>query len=136
MEKFNFAPKIASKVNGISDSKLRRNSLKKYKEALLLEHNGKAIDFYTGELLQESDISIDHVIPWSFMYSDDIWNLVLTSKSSNSSKSNSIPSSEVIEKLKERNNLLLQYVKGSFKHDLEEAIKMNYIDKFYYECRL
>lgn len=136
LEKFNFAPKIASKVNGISNTKLKRNALTKYKNELLKLYNGRAIDFYTGEVLEKNNISVDHVIPWSFMYSDDIWNLVLTSKSNNSSKSNSIPSSEVIEKLKERNNLLLQYVEGSFKHDLEEAIKMNYIDKFYYECRL
>ena len=42
------------------------------------------------KVLQENDISVYHVIPLSFMYSDDIWNLVLTSKSNNSSKSNII----------------------------------------------
>lgn len=136
LEKFNFAPKIASKVNGISESKLRRNSLKKYKEALLLEHDGKAIDFYTGKLLQDSDISIDHVIPWSFMYSDDIWNLVITSKSYNSSKNNTIPSETAIEKLKERNNKLVNILTGSLKSDLEISIKNNYLDRFYYECKL
>ena len=36
----------------------------------------KPIDFYTGDELDMDDISVDHVIPWSFMYSDDIWNLV------------------------------------------------------------
>lgn len=35
----------------------------------------KPIDFYTGNELDMDDISVDHVIPWSFMYSDDIWNL-------------------------------------------------------------
>ena len=35
------------------------------------------------------------------MYSDDIWNLVVTSKSNNSSKSNTIPSEEIINRLKE-----------------------------------
>ena len=59
----------------------------------------KPIDFYTGDELDMDDISVDHVIPWSFMYSDDIWNLVLTSKSNNSSKSNHIPSKEVFEQL-------------------------------------
>lgn len=32
----------------------------------------KPIDFYTGDELDMDDISVDHVIPWSFMYSDDI----------------------------------------------------------------
>ena len=137
LEKFNFCPKIANKVNGISESKLRRNSLTKYKEELLKEfHNGTIIDFYTGQILDKDDISIDHVIPWSFMYSDDIWNLVVTSKSNNSSKSNSIPNPETIEKLKQRNQKLLEIVDGKFKDDLQLSIDNNYLEKFYYECRL
>ena len=136
LEKFNFQPKIASKVSGISNNKIRRNNLTKYKNELLKEFNGKAIDFYTGEELSPNDISVDHVIPWSFMYSDDIWNLVLTSKSNNSSKNNSIPNEDVINKLKKRNIKIKNIVSDSFKHDIEESLKNNYLDKFYYECRI
>ena len=56
------------------------------------------------------DISVDHVIPWSFMYSDDIWNLVLTTKSNNSKKSNIVPSEDVIERLKERNKKRVNFI--------------------------
>ena len=35
LETYNFAPKIAKKVNGLSIAKLKRNSLSKYKEELL-----------------------------------------------------------------------------------------------------
>ena len=70
------------------------------------------------------------------MYSDDIWNLVITSKSVNSSKSNSIPSNEIIEKLKIRNSKLESLLSNSYKLSMEEAIKNNYVDKFYYESRL
>ena len=35
LEKFNFCPKIANKVSGISEAKLSRNSLSKYKDELL-----------------------------------------------------------------------------------------------------
>lgn len=137
LEKFNYQPKIASKVNGISEAKLRRNSLAKYKEELLKEFEGKEIiDFYTGEPIAYEDISIDHVIPWSFMYSDDIWNLVITSKSYNSSKSNSIPSDEIIERLKNRNNKLESLLSNTYRLSMEEAIKNNYVDKFFYESRL
>lgn len=137
LEKFNYAPKIASKVNGISEAKLRRNSLSKYKDELLKEFEGKEIiDFYTGKPISYDDISIDHVIPWSFMYSDDIWNLVITSKSFNSSKSNSIPSDEIIERLKDRNNKLEALLSDSYKLSMEEAIKNHYVDKFYYESRI
>ena len=137
LEKYNFSPKIVSKVNGISESKLKRSSLRKFKEILLKEFEGKAIiDFYTGEELTYNQISIDHVIPWSFMYSDDIWNLVITRKEINSSKSNSIPSYDVIEKSKLRNKNLCLLLFGSYKIEMEEAIKNNYVDKFYYESRI
>lgn len=77
---------------------------------ILLENMNKPIDFYTGDELDMDDISVDHVIPWSFMYSDDIWNLVLTSKSHNSSKSNHIPSKEVFEQLNQRNKALIETI--------------------------
>ena len=137
LEKFNYAPKIANKVSSISDNKLKRESLTKYKNELMKEFkDGIAIDFYSGKPLKEDDISVDHVIPWSFMYSDDIWNLVLTSKSNNSSKSNSIPNEEVIAKLKERNNSIVDLLDSKFNIEMKDAIANNYIDKYYFECRM
>lgn len=137
LEKFNFAPKITLKVNGISQTKINRENLTKYKNQLLKEFkDNKIIDFYSGNELDINDISIDHVIPWSFMYSDDIWNLVITSKSNNSKKSNSIPSEEIIKKLKERNEKLEKVVDKKYKNDLELSRNLNYIDKFYRDCRL
>ena len=137
LEKFNYAPKIANKVSSISNSKLRRESLGKYKNELMKQFkDGIAIDFYSGEPLANNDISVDHVIPWSFMYSNDIWNLVLTSKSHNSSKSNSIPSEEVIKKLKERNKDIVDLLETKFSLEMKDAIDNNYIDKYYFECRM
>lgn len=136
LEKFNNAPRITSKVKGISDNQIRRNNLTKYKN-ILLENMNKPIDFYTGDELDMDDISVDHVIPWSFMYSDDIWNLVLTSKSHNSSKSNNIPSKEVIEQLNQRNKALIETINNSkYKEELNIAIMNNYVDKFYLSMKL
>ena len=136
LEKYNYAPKIISKVTAMSFNKIQRASLVKYKEALLLEfRNQPIIDFYTGLPLKKEDISIDHVIPWSYMYSDDIWNLVITSKSNNSRKSNAIPSKEVIEKLKKRNVYLMTILDGTFHDELELAIKNHYVDSFYFGVR-
>ena len=137
LEKFNYAPKIVNKVNSISEAKLKRESLVKYKNELLKEFNGgEPIDFYSGKPLAPNDISVDHVIPWSFMYSDDIWNLVLTSKSNNSIKSNSIPSEEIIEKLKERNEKIKNILDDKYSIEMKNAIDNNYIDKYYFECRV
>lgn len=137
LEKYNYAPKIVNKVNSISEAKLRRESLTKYKNELMKQFaDGVAIDFYSGKPLDDNDISVDHVIPWSFMYSDDIWNLVLTSKSNNSSKSNSIPSVEVIEKLKQRNIKLVGLLATKFDSEIKESIDKDLVDKFYFECRM
>jgi CRISPR/Cas system Type II protein with McrA/HNH and RuvC-like nuclease domain len=137
LEKFNHSPRIASKVKDISDNTIKRSSLTKYKNILLKSNNYQAIDFYTGKVLQENDISVDHVIPWSFMYSDDIWNLVLTSKSNNSSKSNIIPSQDVIESLKERNARLVKLINDSkYKDELLLAIENDYVDKFYLAMKI
>lgn len=137
LEKFNTAPKITSKVKGISDEKLRRNSLSKYKKVLLKNMNNQAKDFYTGKPLEDNDISVDHVIPWSFMYSDDIWNLVLTSKSNNSSKSNHVPNQQVIDQLNARNQSLVETIQDEkYKRELETAIKNNYVDKNYISFKL
>ncbi len=136
LETFNYHPRIALKVSSLSNNIIRRNDLSKYKEELPKEHDGKAVDFYTGEELSDEDISIDHVIPWSFMYSDDIWNLVITSRSHNSSKSNSIPDVEVIERLKERNERLKKIVGDSYRLSIEEAMRNDYLDQFYYQCRV
>ena len=137
LEKYNYAPKIVNKVNSISEAKLRRESLAKYKNELMKQFaDGVAIDFYSGKPLADNDISVDHVIPWSFMYSDDIWNLVLTSKSNNSSKSNSIPSQEVIDRLKKRNALLVGLLATKFDNELKESIDKDLVDKFYFDCRM
>lgn len=137
LELFNTAPRISSKVKGLSSNKIRRNNLTKYKKLLLKMYKGNPVDFYSGKVLQENDISVDHVIPWSFMYSDDIWNLVLTSRSENSIKSNSVPSKETIKRLKERNDDLLLIIDDKIeKEKLEESINNNYIDKFYYSMKM
>jgi len=139
LELYNRSPRIASKISGFDRGQIDRKNLAKYKAILLRQFkNRNVIDFYTGKVLQENEISVDHVIPWSFMYSDDIWNLVITSKSNNSSKLNKIPSSNYIEKLKEQALALkniLQEEKNSYYNELEEAINNNYIDKFYLDSK-
>ena len=137
LEKFNTSPRIAMKVKGITSEKIRRGNLNRFKNSLLKEFpDGQVKDFYSDELIDANDISIDHVIPWSFMYSDDIWNLVITSKGMNSSKSNRIVDEEVIKKLKNRNHSLLNVIDDSHKKAMEESLDLNLIEKFYYQFKI
>jgi 5-methylcytosine-specific restriction endonuclease McrA len=49
--------------------------------------------FYCNEPLLD-DIHVDHVIPWSVLHHDEIWNLVLAHGRCNIGKSDILPSSE------------------------------------------
>ncbi|MGN0324870.1 MAG: HNH endonuclease domain-containing protein [Lachnospiraceae bacterium] len=49
-------------------------------------------DIYGKADLTEEKISVDHFVPWQYVAHDELWNLHPTTKSINSSKSNSLPS--------------------------------------------
>ncbi|MHA1757772.1 MAG: HNH endonuclease domain-containing protein [Promethearchaeota archaeon] len=134
LEDFNFSPRICKKIR-ILDRDVERGSLKKFGEYLDLA-NSERTCFICKKQIDPNDISIDHVIPWSFMYSDDLWNLVYVHKSCNSSKSNRLPSERDIFNLEERNVKLLDILKAKgiqnkMRLELELAIKQNLVRKFW-----
>ena len=133
LEKFNQAPKIANKVAGSGLQEIKRQNLSPYREILLrLFENQPIRDFYTNEVLSMEQISVDHFIPWSYIYSDDIWNFVITSKSNNSKKSNRFSSKYFLKKLIEQNQRLISIIKeSSFKKQIHEALENQYVEKFY-----
>jgi len=63
--------------------------------------------FYCGEKLN-GQIHVDHVIPRSFIYHDEPWNLVLSHSICNLTKSDSLPGQAYIIKLINRNELLIK----------------------------
>ena len=134
LEKWNESPRLLGKVIGASDEKIERHSLTEFKKPLFSEFgNGPILDFYTRKPLSPSEVSIDHVIPWSYLYSDDIWNLVVTSKSVNSQKSNATPEKKWIDSLKSRNESLLPLLKGTkYEEDLLEAQTAQLVDRYYF----
>lgn len=81
-------PSIINKINAPQKRDLNK-AIKFWKEIQSLQ-NIKNI--YTNEKLYNSDFSIDHFIPWSFVLHDQLWNLIPVSKSINSKKSDKIPS--------------------------------------------
>ncbi len=139
LETFNSSPRINKKVKIIDEQEVKRNSLSKFKEYLDIE-NPQRICFICGKHIDNQELSIDHVIPWSYLYSDDLWNLVYVHKSCNSSKSNVIPSEEDIQKLKDRNKRLIQKlteknINGKILNELNLAIQKDYEYKFWIGCK-
>lgn len=141
LENFNNAPKIAKKVRVLDLPNIKRESLEKFRPYLNIE-NPNFICFICNKQIINETPSIDHLIPWSFIFSDDLWNLVYTHGKCNSSKSNIIPTEQHIKKLETRNSTLLNKLK-SITHklnkkpieELELAIEHNYVNKFWINCK-
>jgi len=135
LENFNSSPRINKKVKIMDEREIKRSSLTKFKVILDLENPHHQCLICNCEI-EDKDLSIDHVIPWTYLYSDDIWNLVYACRSCNSSKSNRIPSKKEVDKLKHRNLVLLEKMEDSHKklkvyEDLKLAINKDYVNKFW-----
>jgi len=133
LEDLNTSPKISQKVRGTDRGKISRKSLTPFKRFLDVE-NPRRKCFISGENINENDLSIDHVIPWSYMYSDDLWNLVYVKKGLNSGKSNRIPNEEEIIRLEKRNKKLLNHLEKtdiSSKHidELRMSVERDWVKK-------
>jgi len=103
-EQYTTQPRLYEKISGI---KPERHALRY--QALLHSYRG-GICFYC-ETGSNSQLHVEHVIPWSFIFEDRIWNLVLACQACNSSKSDQTPEDHYIERLNERNRDLSTWLK-------------------------
>lgn len=132
LETYNSSPRISKKIKITDRGGIRRKPLGKFNKYLQLTDERC---FISGEEF-DGDLSIDHLIPWSFMFSDDIWNLVFVKKGYNSSKSNRIVDESEIIKLEERNKILLQRMEENGMMDknyseLKFSIEKNLLRRFW-----
>lgn len=117
LEEVDGSPRLTKKIIGVDrDGEPKRNNLKSFRRYLDLV-NPDRICFVSGKKIDEGDLSIDHLIPWSYMYSDDLWNLVYVSSSVNSSKGNRLPEEKFIQKLEKRNKRLLEMMDSTNLYD-------------------
>ena len=136
LENYNNSPYLLKKVIDSSQVFLKRQSLRSIKN-LLIEyyHNEGIVDFYTGKHIDYTEIKVVHVIPYNYIYSDNIWNLVITSKLT---KHNLIPTEKDIERLKKRNSNLLkqiQYLNTKERQDLENVVNNNLLDQCFIDMK-
>lgn len=139
LETFNSSPRINKKVRIMDEREIKRASLNRFHKYLDLE-NPQHICFSCGNPIAQKDISIDHVIPWSYMYSDDIWNLVYVHRECNSLKTDIVPNEIQIINLKERNEHLLEMLENNFEQDkitdeLKMAVEKDLVTQFWIGCK-
>ena len=139
LEDFNFSPRIAHKVRGAEKGNIKRKDLKKFHKFIEIENPNK-ICFFSETPLNKNNLSVHHVIPWSYMYSDDLWNLVYVDINKNIRISNSIPDQGTIEKLKQRNNVLKTKMENlniinKMYNELAYAIDRDLVTRYWINCR-
>ncbi|MDL4842462.1 HNH endonuclease [Aquibacillus rhizosphaerae] len=106
IEQLNEVPSI-NYLLGKVETIARRSSLRPFEKVLLDHFEQKC--FYCGKTLSNGNrqTHVDHFIPWSFVQSDHVWNLVLSCNTCNSSKSDKLPKRDFLEDIIERNNELI-----------------------------
>jgi hypothetical protein len=100
LEKVNLlAPAIIEKVSRLG---AQRSSLTRYLK--ILTAAGQEYCFYCErEFSSLGRVCVDHVLPWSFLLDDPLWDLVLACPTCNGSKSDRLPDRLFMEKLAQRN---------------------------------
>jgi hypothetical protein len=87
------APRIIEKVQRDG---ARRGSLQPYLD--ILRSTDEPACFYCGRDVTHA-VNIDHVLPWSFLLDDPLWDLVLACPPCNGAKSDRLPATGFVEKL-------------------------------------
>lgn len=101
LEKVNLAaPLIIEKVQRNGD---QRRALRRFYYLLLKIGEGRC--FYCDRTLDQSPVEVDHVIPWSFILGDPLWDLVLACRNCNSAKSDYLPTERFLDKLVHLNEI-------------------------------
>lgn len=109
LEEFNrTTPRIAAKVRMRRGESPRRRSLSQFRAWLDIENPRRVCSICGQAVASVEDLSIDHVIPWSFLFSDDLWNLVYAHQSCNLAKSSVPPSRAEVDRLQNRNKEFLR----------------------------
>ncbi len=113
LEKTNFTPRLISKIENLGLN--NRSSLTKYKNILLKQMESKC--FYCDKIVDNDDIHVDHFIPWSYVYEDSIWNLVISCSTCNLKKSDYLAPKDCVQKIEDRNT---KYKLNDYNRDVME----------------
>ena len=109
LEKVNSDDALNRVLGKLELSTPRRSDLSVYRKILELEFEGENC-FYCGNKIKSS-AHVDHVIPWSFVKSDHLWNFVLACPACNGKKKDRLPSKENLSRVIVRNEQFISVSK-------------------------
>jgi hypothetical protein len=105
LEKFNDKEdtyNLLYKVENVS----KRSSLDHFYYILASFYDGTC--FYCGKAVKKKDTAhVDHFIPWSYVQTDQLWNLVISCSQCNLAKNDKLAKVEFLDNLIDRNSYLL-----------------------------
>lgn len=139
LEKYNNSPRLNRKVRVIDSPDLQDRPLTYYAKYLDLD-NPDRLCFYCGQPVEGREPGISHLIPWSYLCSDDIWNLVYAHGSCKPAGAGPAPPEFFIARLEKRNLSLLEKLAGYVETDivagtLHDAVNRNLVRKCWICCR-
>ena len=116
LEKINSDDSIRHVLSKLELATPHRQDLSIYRAILKDEFESNNC-FYCGKKLAKSS-HVDHVIPWTFMKSDHLWNFVLSCPSCNTRKNDRLPSKATLSRVVTRNEEMVHsnnaFVKEEF----------------------
>ncbi|MFZ5597357.1 MAG: HNH endonuclease [Bacillota bacterium] len=133
LENYNLCPRLNRKIRIIDSPDPRDRQLSFYSKYLDLE-NPEHLCFICGRPVDREELQISHVIPWSCLCSDDIWNLVYTHGKCRWPGSRPVPSEFFIARLEKRNRKLLSLLDQHVEEDivagaLQDAVSRDLLKK-------
>ena len=90
-------PQLVAKIEARDPTRSSLTCMRK----ILQEHQNHC--FYHNGKLEKNYIEVDHFIPWSYIFNNDEWNLVLACKTCNRKKSNALAQEDLADELIKRN---------------------------------
>jgi hypothetical protein len=103
IEKFNQLPNLISKISPTKPTRRLLKFKKIFDSTALMKAN---VCHLCGLPINHQDWTQDHMIPFEYIYSDELWNLTPAHRFCNSKKGARVGSNEMINRLIERNRKL------------------------------
>jgi len=121
LETFNSVPALIGKI---SDEPPKRHLRKFTSLVREIPDFESGTCFLCQKPLARSELSLDHMVPFDYVYSDDLWNLVPAHKTCNSTKNMRVGSEGMLERLTNRNRMLFR--RGDSHEKLRRSINTHF----------